>query len=80
MDDERYKECIDRAAQCLSRACEQAAAAMDEGEVGVKEIRELTVALKELASLRRSLGGEEDMAEATAVEVSFDEESDEWSR
>lgn len=80
MDEERWRECVDRAALCLSRACEQAADALDEGEVGVKEIRELTVALKELTALRRSLSGEEELAADTAVEVSFDEESEEWSK
>lgn len=80
MDEERWRDCIDRAALFLSRACEQAADALDEGEVGVKEIRELTVALKELTALRRSLDGEEDVAADTTVEVSFDKDSEKWSK
>lgn len=77
MDTQQYTACIDRAVACLSRACEQAAQTMDEGAVGMKELRELTVTIKELAALRRSL----DTPRSTvAVEVRFDSEADAWSQ
>lgn len=77
MDTQQYTACIDRAVACLSRACEQAAQTMDEGAVGMKELRELTATVKELAALRRSLDTPHD---GTVVEVRFDSEAEAWSQ
>lgn len=70
---------LTQALQCLSHACEQFARRLEQDEAGVKELRELTAAMKELTALRRSLQSEE-QSESTTVEVSFDDAGDAWSR
>ncbi len=68
-----------QAAQCLHRACEGFAKKLEQDEAGVKELRELTAAIKELTVLHRQLNPDED-AGNTTVEVSFDDAADAWSR
>lgn len=80
MDEEKWKELLENAALSLSHACEKAAEGISRGEAGVKDIRELTVALKELSALRRSLESGTETAEGAAVEVSFDGDGEGWSK
>ncbi len=77
--EEKWQAVLEQAICALSQACETAAEAISRGEAGVKDIRELTTALKELNALHRSLdsGGEE---EAATVEVSFDGDGEGWSK
>lgn len=77
--EEKWQTVLEQAICALSQACETAAEAISRGEAGVKDIRELTTALKELNALHRSLdsGGEE---EAATVEVSFDGDGEGWSK
>ena len=77
----RWNALLEQAAQALSQACETVAASIARGEAGVKDIRELTTALKELNALHRSLedGGTEG-GEAPTVEVSFDDDGEGWSK
>ena len=78
--EESWNALLQQAVRTLSQACEGVAEAISHGEAGVKDIRELTAALKELNALHRSLhedGGEE---ESPLVEVSFDGEGEGWSR
>ena len=78
--EERWNALLQQAVRTLSQACEGVAEAISHGEAGVKDIRELTAALKELNALHRSLhedGGEE---ESPLVEVSFDGDGEGWSR
>jgi len=46
----------------------------------VKDIRELTAALKELSALRRSLHDDSNEEESPTVEVSFDDDGEGWSK
>ena len=71
---------LQQAVRALSQACEQAAEALSQGEAGVKDIRELTAALKELNALHRSLQEGNGEEESPLVEVSFDGESEGWSK
>ena len=71
---------LQQAAQSLSQACEQAAEALSQGEAGVKDIRELTAALKELSALHRSLHDDSNEEESPTVEVSFDDDGEGWSK
>ena len=71
---------LQQAVRALSQACEQAAEALSHGEAGVKDIRELTAALKELNALHRSLQEGSGEEESPLVEVSFDGEGEGWSR
>ena len=80
MDEERWTELLENAALSLSQACEKAAETISRGEAGVKEIRELTSALKELTALRRSLDSDSEVTEPPAVEVSFDNDGEGWSK
>lgn len=78
--EEHWNALLQQAVRALSQACEGVAEAISRGEAGVKDIRELTAALKELNALHRSLhedGGEE---ESPLVEVSFDGDGEGWSR
>ena len=78
--EESWNALLQQAVRTLSQACEGVAEAISHGEAGVKDIRELTAALKELNALHRSLhedGGEE---ESPLVEVSFDGDGEGWSR
>ena len=78
--EESWNALMQQAVRTLSHACEGVAEAISRGEAGVKDIRELTAALKELNALHRSLhedGGEE---ESPLVEVSFDGDGEGWSR
>ncbi len=78
--EESWNALLQQAVRTLSQACEGVAEAISHGEAGVKDIRELTAALKELNALHRSLhedGGEED---SPLVEVSFDGDGEGWSR
>ena len=78
--EESLNALLQQAVRTLSQACEGVAQAISHGEAGVKDIRELTAALKELNALHRSLhedGGEED---SPLVEVSFDGDGEGWSR
>ena len=78
--EESWNALLQQAVRTLSQACEGVAQAISHGEAGVKDIRELTAALKELNALHRSLhedGGEED---SPLVEVSFDGDGEGWSR
>ena len=65
------------AAGQLYRAC---TALLDRSECGedisAKEIRDLTVTLKELSALRESLGDKQ----TPTVKVIFDGEAEEWSK
>ena len=65
--------------QCLCRACENFAAKLEQDEVGIKELRELTATMKELTALRQQLQ-REDEGEIPAVEVSFDGGPESWSQ
>ena len=77
--EESWNALLQQAVRALSQACEGVAEAISHGEAGVKDIRELTAALKELNALHRSLheDGEE---ESPLVEVSFDGDGEGWSR
>ena len=78
--EEHWNALLQQAVRALSQACERLPEALSRGEAGVKDIRELTAALKELNALHRSLhedGGEE---ESPLVEVSFDGDGEGWSR
>ena len=78
--EEHWNALLQQAVRTLSQACERLPEALSRGEAGVKDIRELTAALKELNALHRSLhedGGEED---SPLVEVSFDGDGEGWSR
>lgn len=76
----RWNALLQQAVQSLSQACERLPEAISRGEAGVKDIRELTTALKELNALHRSLDGGSEEAEAPTVEVSFDRDGEGWSR
>lgn len=78
--EETWASVLDSAALALSQACEKTAESISRGEAGVKDIRELTAALKELTALRRSLEVGAESMEAPTVEVSFDEEGENWSK
>ena len=81
MMEEKWQMVVEQAICALSQACETAAEAIARGEAGVKDIRELTTALKELNALHRSLGDEDDgEVESPTVEVSFDGDGEGWSR
>lgn len=71
---------LQQAVHALSQACEQAAEALSQGEAGVKDIRELTAALKELNALHRSLHDDSSEEESPTVEVSFDDDGEGWSK
>ena len=78
---EKWQTVLEQAICALSQACEAAAEAISRGDAGVKDIRELTTALKELHALRRTLGEKaSEEAESPTVEVSFDGDGEEWSR
>ena len=78
---EKWQRVLEQAICALSQACEEAAEAISRGAAGVKDIRELTTALKELHALRRTLGDKDsEEAESPTVEVSFDGDGEEWSR
>lgn len=78
--EENWNALLQQAARSLNQACGVLAEAITRGEAGVKDIRELTAALKELNTLRHSLhdGGEEEGS--PMVEVSFDDDSEGWSK
>lgn len=78
--EEKWQTVLEQAIRALSQACETAAEAIAHGEAGVKDIRELTTALKELHALRRSLHDGKEEGESPTVEVSFDGEGEGWSR
>lgn len=77
MEQQKWRACMETAVETLCRACHHVAKAVDRDEAGVKEIRELAAALKELSALRRSL--EEGQAQDTAVYVTFDGDGAAWS-
>ena len=78
---EKWQTVLEQAICALSQACEEAAEAISRGDAGVKDIRELTTALKELHALRRTLGEKDnEEAESPTVEVSFDGDGVGWSR
>ena len=77
--DTEWNAVLMQALQCLHRACESFGEKLDSGEAGVKELRELTAAIKELSALRRQLSPDGDTDSAT-VEVSFDDAGESWSR
>lgn len=66
-----------RAAAELSRACADAAAGMESGTTGIKEIRELAGAMKDLAALHAALE-KPSAAPDGGVQVSFDHDSTLW--
>ena len=76
----QWNAILEQAAQSLSQACEGLAEAISQGEAGVKDIRELTAALKELSALRRSLNDDSNEEESPTVEVSFDDDGEGWSK
>lgn len=80
MEEEKWKSLLESATLSLSRACEKAAEEICRGEAGVKEIRELTVTLKELSALRRSIDSDSAEGETPTVEVSFDDDGEGWSK
>jgi len=71
---------LQQAVRALSQACEGVAEAISQGEAGVKDIRELTAALKELSALHRSLHDDSNEEESPTVEVSFDDDGEGWSK
>ncbi len=77
--EENWNGVLTQALLCLSRACEDFAKKLEQGEVGVKELRELTAVIKELTALQRQLSPEEESGSAT-VEISFDDAGESWSR
>ncbi|MBR5571387.1 MAG: hypothetical protein IKV99_01930 [Oscillospiraceae bacterium] len=77
--EENRSAVLSQALQCLSRACRHFGEKLERDEAGVKELRELTAVMKELAALERQLSPEEDSANTT-VEISFDDEAEAWSR
>lgn len=77
--EESWDAVLTQAIRCLRRACEDFAEKLERDEAGLKELRELTAAIRELAALQRQLNPDE-AAESVAVEVSFDDEGDVWSR
>ena len=78
--EENWNALLQQAVRSLSRACEGLAETISRGEAGVKDIRELTAALKELNALHRSLQDEGGQEESPLVEVSFDGDGEGWSR
>ena len=78
--EENWNALLQQAVRSLSRACEGLAETISRGEAGVKDIRELTTALKELNALHRSLEGDSGAGESPTVEVSFDGDGEGWSR
>ena len=78
--EEHWNALLQQAVRTLSQACEGVAEAISRGEAGVKDIRELTAALKELNALHRSLQDRDGEEESPLVEVSFDGEGEGWSR
>ena len=78
--EESWNALLQQAVRTLSQACEGVAEAISHGEAGVKDIRELTAALKELNALHRSLQDTDGEEESPLVEVSFDGEGEGWSR
>lgn len=78
--EERWNSLLQQAVRSLSQACEGLAETIARGEAGVKDIRELTTALKELNALHRSLEGSGKDAESATVEVSFDGDGEGWSK
>ena len=78
--EESWNALLQQAVRTLSQACEGVAQAISHGEAGVKDIRELTAALKELNALHRSLQEGSGEEESPLVEVSFDGEGEGWSR
>ena len=78
--EESWNALLQQAVRTLSQACEGVAEAISHGEAGVKDIRELTAALKELNALHRSLQEDGEGEESATVEVSFDGDGEGWSR
>ncbi len=77
--EENRNTVLTQALQCLSRACQRFGEKLERDEAGVKELRELTAVMKELAALQRQLSPVEDTANTT-VEISFDDEGEAWSK
>lgn len=80
MEEKKWGTVLDGASLALRQACEKVSEAISRGEAGVKDIRELTTALKELSALRRSLDSSMAKAETLTVEVFFDEDGEGWSK
>ena len=66
-----------RAAAQLSRACAETAAGMSGGQTGIREIRELAGAMKDLTALHAALEGKTDAPQNT-IQVSFDRDGELW--
>lgn len=69
-----------RAAEQLSRACEEAAARMSGGETAVKEIKELSAAMKELTALyaARKKANTPQVEKRSTIRVRFDRSGKTW--
>ena len=67
-----------RAAAQLSRACAETAAGMSGGQTGIREIRELAGAMKDLTALHTALEGTPDPVQSE-LQVCFDRAADTWS-
>ena len=78
--EESWNALLQQAVRALSQACERLPEALSRGEAGVKDIRELTAALKELNALHRSLQDRDGEEESPLVEVFFGGEGEGWSR
>lgn len=66
-----------RAAVELGRACAETAAGMEAGRTGVREIRELAGAMKDLTALHAALENTS-AAPQSQVQVVFDRDAEAW--
>lgn len=81
MERKSWQACVDRATVKLSRICEDAAEELSQSEErSLKSVRELTGALKDLATLRRSLTDEKKTKTVSKLEVYFDGSAEQWSK
>ena len=67
-----------RAAVELGRACAETAAGMAAGKAGVREIRELAGAMKDLTALHAALEGTPAAPPQSEVQVIFDRDAETW--
>ena len=67
-----------RAAAQLSRACAETAAGMSGGQTGIREIRELAGAMKDLTALHAALEGSSAPVQSD-IQIRFDRAADTWN-
>lgn len=67
-----------RAAAQLSRACAETAAGMSGGQTGIRDIRELAGAMKDLTALHAALEDAPAPVQSE-IQICFDRSADTWS-